>query len=211
LRVATFYELTGILVTFAQDNKGFKPINVDCQKVKAIQSCQSFNEMVASHDKDLTDLFKGAGVVCFRPDEDVFFLITFDDGPILDETKKPPSTFGAAFYQGYQSETSDNSKAVYGKWTKPFGALLFTSTSPGNVNTTIDDSEIFFAFEYKNIGQGITNYSVQVRRSTLRFLETFEWTLPKDNKPAKTAPKAPSIKPEMETKKITNSGYCNAF
>jgi hypothetical protein len=56
----------------------------DCKKLAPAnqsQGCDSYNEMVIKADKDITGLFQFTAttdvLVCFRPAEDVFFIISY--------------------------------------------------------------------------------------------------------------------------------------
>ena len=187
-------------------------LKVKCGTVRATESCNSFNEMVQSKDKDLLSVLSSkTGMVCFRPDEDMFFVISIYRPSFDDLPKNQTSDIiknGMVYYQSYHQGTTDTSHTAYGKWTKtPYSdEVTFSSSGATGTVATVDDSEIFFGFEYPNIGRGTTHYSAQVRRSTLRFLEDYQWTIKsKDPKATSRSTEEPANRDD------SHSGYCRAF
>ena len=53
------------------------PLFADCSGGRNTQSCRSFNEMIEGHDKTVLQSTSDDSYACFRPDDDVFFLISF--------------------------------------------------------------------------------------------------------------------------------------
>jgi len=195
--------------------------NFDCTTLppgSKSQGCQSYNEMVTKGDKDLVNLFNASTpndvVVCFRPDEDLFFIISYN---VPSDTEYRPNAaknelqvFSFLSYSRYKDGVLDTAGYSFGKWSKiPNFNIPATFAGQGKDNAaSISDSEASYSSTFQNLSNTKTNYSVQVRLSTLRFSEsyTFQETLP-PTKPGK----APAPAPPPTSNRIGYSGYCAHF
>jgi hypothetical protein len=179
------------------------------------EGCKSYNEMISKGDKDLASALKGDvhAFVCFRPGEDAFVLVSFSDPAesafTPDSPKAPPRAYGYLTYVRIKSGVTDDVETPIGRWTRwpEVGPSAFFST-PNNVNptATISDTEIDYNHSYKNLAGTTTQYSLQIRRSTLRFTETY--TFPEPATPAKS--KQPQTATHSENQSTT-TGYCTEF
>jgi hypothetical protein len=189
----------------------------DCRGVRALKSCQSFNEMIDQRDETLMkSLVSNIAFVCFRSNEDVFFVVNFEPPTFLDEpsAKKPIQTVtGFIYYERFKEGISESSQMAIGEWRKTRWSdqPLWKSSSGEKAFVILDESEITFGFSYENVGRGKTNYLAQVRRSTKRFVETFEWNFPKETKVPKQSRSSVQAVNDIESGKDTNSGYCVAY
>lgn len=168
------------------------PVPLDCSQFDFSQGCRSFNEMVASKDRDVVAVMEGGNesFACFRPDEDVFIIVSF---PSFDEKRTVQATPrimehpGSLMYTRFKAGISDDFQYSQGTWRRftnlPSDYTNFYSL-PKFPNASIDNSEISIAYTYDNIGGRKTDYSFKIRRSTLRFVEVFE--IPSDKKDDKS-------------------------
>jgi hypothetical protein len=147
--------------------------------------------MIVSNDGELLGLLRGDAVVCFRQGEDVFFVISFlepttgSGGPDLVR------------YDRYQNGTTDEFKVVSGNWEQPIAGypVFHKRLAYTEAGANIDPSEIVFGYSFENMNSGKTEYSTHIRRSTLRFSETYEWANEKTKGHEAT----------------DHSGYCTAY
>ncbi len=115
---------------------------------------------------------------------------------------------GVVFYKSYKEGILDEIRIAIGNWYKsgPDDSNPgFSARDKDGVNAVVNESELVFGYVYKNATNSDVRYSFQMRRSTLRFLETYVW---EESSTPKTK-KGPSQKPTQG--KDTNSGYCEEF
>src|SRR5947209_17377497 len=76
MKLLAFFVLFAISA-FAQST----PYVFECSKLPTPSpGCKSYNEMVVANDKDLLSWLKeNSSFVCFRPEEDVFFLLGYSN------------------------------------------------------------------------------------------------------------------------------------
>jgi len=180
-------------VAFAQDSPTPPAplLKVDCAKVDFSPACKSFNEMVDNKDRDLLRVIAGIyhAFVCFRPSEDTFIVISFlppyDAGFKKSANDKDVSEERGWFtYARYKDGLSDLTRFGRGSWMKA-GNLPESFETPQNsrVSVFLDDTELDFGFSYPNAVKTTTEYNLGMRRSTLRFVETYYAKDAKPNKP----------------------------
>jgi hypothetical protein len=153
------------------------PLLADCSGDRNTQSCRSFNEMIEGHDKTVLQSTSDDSYACFRPDDDVFFLISFHQA--TDEK----GAFPMVGYRIFKNGVLDDFRVAYGKWKKkPGGSFNFEETKPPaseqlvfNAHSSITDGEVLFSYSFENMAAKKTEYSVKIQRSTLRFVETYHW------------------------------------
>lgn len=186
----------------------------DCSVVKAVESCKSFNEMIQNRDDEILVAIKYPSFVCFRPDEDEFFMfsdIEPSDLVYKDVSKTMSQATSIAFYYRYKKGVQSDLRYIDGTWTKitygPAPIFSFQSRKDGDASLSITNSEISLGYDYKNLAGSTTAYAIQVRRSTKRFVETFQF--PDEPTPAQKG-KAPTTQHESKTR-AEFTGYCAEF
>jgi len=173
------------------------PLPADCSGDRNTQSCRSFNQLIEGHDKTVLQSTSDDSFACFRPGDDVFFLISFHQA--TDEK----GAFPLVRYHLFKKGVLDDSRVAYGKWTKQSdGSFDFETTKPppskqlaSNAHSSITNGNVDFSYTFEGVSSRKTEYSVEVRRSTLRFVETYRW---------------PSQKAKSEDP-TTYSGYCVSY
>jgi hypothetical protein len=141
--------------------------------------------------------------VCFRKDEDTFIMLNYapvTDSSFIKVDQYISESSSIAFYNLYAEGQSDDTTMIAGKWTKSTGSPpMFTgSGEKGAAKVIIDDAQVLFTNEFTNLTKSTTQYTLQVRRSTLRFVETLEVVPPATAK-------------DKSHKQFTRSGHCAAF
>ncbi len=180
----------------------------DCSMLpEPSQGCQSYNQMVDKQDSDVMSTLKtGETYVCFRPNADYFMVVNYSDPVLLKPLTSNPTVLrgvGVGTYSSFKEGILDSIEALGGQWTQ----LKSLGTPPvfsgkglerGSPTTlTVSDTEVDYSTSYENIGKTKTVYTLQIRRSTLRFSETY-------------------IFPTSQSKTATStesgfSGYCAEF
>jgi hypothetical protein len=186
------------------------PYKFDCSTLSYVSAgCASFNEMVAKMDKDILSTLNGnEAFVCFRPDEDVFFVISFQ---VPDDSEYSPITLGSREaagvigYDRFKDGVSEDTDIVFGKWKKlrsTAATPYFASDPKSQSYAAINDTEVSYHASFQNLQNTKTAYDFQIRRSTLRFSETYTF-------PAERDPKKPASAPTSDRAEYT--GYCTEF
>jgi len=203
------------------------PYLYDCTKLPyASAGCQSYNEMLAKGDKDLFGLINGSHVFgCFRPEEDVFFIVSLVEPYPSEYTARSTVTpnnlqsTGIFSYARFKNGVQEDANTLTGLWKKLKLMNVATFSAKDEQNTThaaASDSEISYDNSVRSPNNTRTVYALQIRRSTLRFSETY--TTPDvspDSKPSKT-PTRPQTNVQVQTQTqvqtpIGSSGYCAEF
>lgn len=164
---------------------------VDCLKMgESPLGCDSFIEMLEKGDSAIVERVRPnhyrQTLVCFRPHEDTFLLISY-----TNRAFSPATGDGFVDYDKYENGVRTGFHTCTGKWRKD------DKWSFLGVRCWVDDSEITLSYSFENLARSKTNYEIKIRRSTLRFTETFEG----DSRAILSTPKRPVY---QETK----SGYC---
>jgi len=209
--------LFAISSAFAQTNSppAIKHFHVDCTTVHATKSCDSFNELITQQDKDVMDDLKGGAFVCFLSDEDAFAVVTttIPDDKIFSHTsvKNLMQVNSVEFYKRFKNGLNDETRIVEGTWAKAVfneedpPRYSFESSKTGDTTLSIDPSEIFAQYKFQNLRKSSTTYTLQIRRSTRRFVETYGFpAIPPSDPKAKAA-----FTPHDE--KLESTGYCAEF
>ena len=152
------------------------PLLADCSGGRNTQSCRSFNEKIAGHDKTVLQSTSDDAYACFRPGDDVFFLISFH------QATSEKGTVPVVGYHLYKKGVLDDFQVAYGKWTKQSdGSFDFEETKPPpseqavfNAHSSITEGNVAVSYSFENMAGKKTGYSVKVQRSTLRFVETYQ-------------------------------------
>jgi hypothetical protein len=170
--------------------------------------------MISSNDTDVIGSLKSSSdaYVCFIPDEDTFFIVSFKEPGETEYV--PTSTKGLVeapqFFSlsKFKDGVEDSSMFLFGKWTK-FKALSFDPTfaakdDKDQTHAGISDTEVDYDHTYQNLSGTQTTYALQIRRSTLRFSGTYTFPeSPDDSKGSKP--------PTKSQDRVTENGHCIEF
>lgn len=189
----------------------------DCSKLAYVSlGCTSFKEMVDKNDPDILSALKYSTntYVCFIPNEDEFLIAAFGvpaDSDFTPDTRRSllvaPDIFS---YYRFKNGIEDSSDMVPGKWTKFKGITMNPSfASEQEIKTShasVSGSEVAYDHTYTNLNGTQTTYTLQIRRSTLRFNESYD----APDKPTAAAKGAstPNTKP---IHRFSDNGYCAEF
>jgi len=191
----------------------------DCTKLAyASAGCDSYNQMIKSNDSDVISSLKTStdAYVCFVEDEDEFFIVSFTE-PEDSEYSSSPTTrsllqsSGAFSYSKYKDGVQNDLGFLFGKWSKVKGlstsATYLAKDSAGQSHAAVTENEVSYDNTFKNLNDTTTTFALQIRRSTLRFNETY--TFPQPATPSrKTGTTAPHSQSQDQ---ITQNGRCVEF
>jgi hypothetical protein len=200
------------LSSFAQEQKPDKDFTVDCATVQATTSCKSYNELIRAKDKYLLGQMSYQPFVCFVQDSDQFLVVTTKHPPTdnfrvaKDGISKIP---GVEFLVTFKEGVQDSFRFIAGQWSKMTIAddiqFSFDTEPASDTELSIDQSEIEASYQFKNLYHTTTSYTLKIRRSTKRFVQSYDF--PEPPTPAKKgeAPPTPS------TTRAGDTGYCASF
>jgi hypothetical protein len=189
----------------------------DCTKLPyASAGCQSYNEMLAKGDKDLLGLINGShAFACFKPDEDVFFVVSLIEPYPSEYTARSGASpnnlqsTGSFSYARFKNGVQDGANTLTGLWRKFKLTNVTTFSAKDEQSTThaaANDTEISFDSSLRGPSNTRTTYALKIRRSTLRFSETYTASdVSPGSKPSKT-PTQPPTKTQ-----VGSGGYCAEF
>ena len=173
---------------------------LDCTTVDSSPGCNSFNEMVLKKDKELLDALNGVDITyaCFEKSRDSFVMIAVQPAEEYryQKTRAPSlvTQSGWMFFQRYNDGVSEGLRLIVGAWTKGPAVPEYFSADSSNKEATASftEDEVTVGFSYENLGKTKTDYTMSIRRSTLRFLETYRF--PSEN--------------NKTTNSSTDTGHC---
>lgn len=166
-----------------------------CPDAEYNRACASYAELVAAKDSAIVDLTDSGSVsfVCFRPNEDSFFIFLLG-GPlawsktVVDDTtgtRKPTldataSSLGGVteFVEGISDNRTMPLSLFWGDWIHPFNPL-FKATQINrrkvgvDESVTVDEGQISADVTYSNRENKPIKYRLRVQRSTRRFSEEY--------------------------------------
>jgi hypothetical protein len=174
--------------------------------------------MVAKGDKDLLGLINGSHVfACFKPDEDVFFIVSLVEPYPSEYTARSRASAnelqstGIFSYARFKNGVQDDANTLTGLWKEVKLTRVATFSAKDEQSAThaaANDTEISYANSVRSPDNTYTVYALQIRRSTLRFSETYTASeAPPEGKPNKP-PTHPQPKPQTRT---GSNGYCAEF
>ena len=198
---------------FAQDTH-----SVDCAKFNS-PACTSFNEMLSKGDDEISNAIKtDTAFVCFREYEDAFLIISFQqpiDRLFRISTPNISTQSGMVWYLRFKDGVSDDEQVSGGKWKKlqigDTPSISFASEPGRESSASINDSEVTFSYTFKNLSGTKTEYSLQIRRSTMRFHEIYQWPHQVEEKGKGTKPEPATPSEAKGSDRSDNSGYCTRF
>ena len=195
-----------------------KATRIDCSQFSS-PACPSFKEMVSKLDAEITDVIGGktaeTAFVCFRELEDVFLLISYTRpiDRLFSVSSEPTSStqFGFFNYRRVKNGVSEDRQSLSGRWRRTrFGSMsdvVFEGNKHTSLSAFITDTEVMFSYSFKNLNSTTTQYGLTVRRSTLRFSETYEW-FDAARKPGKRSSNSAGDEPKV---RLENGGHCEQF
>jgi hypothetical protein len=135
-------------------------------------SCAMFNQMLAANDEDFAGLQvkENTTYVCFERQE--FFAISFNNPAERRNPNVAEQQGGFMLFQSYADGVSRDNKSLFFTW---YLNRSETHGSPDDENNDsyIDDREVTFVYDFSNIAKAVTTRTIKIRRSTLRFADTF--------------------------------------
>src|SRR5579883_1398679 len=164
-------------------------LHADCGKLNS-PGCKSFNDMAATNNPDLEDILEAAShsLVCFRPGEDVFFVLAYDQPKAAAFTGQQPGYRIPAVlnFERFKSDAGDVFQSFTGSWRKEGESIEFSTEARYNEpNTTaeIRPGKVRFIYQYPEMsrsdGSGPvsaaakTTYALIIHLPVLRFEEDF--------------------------------------
>jgi hypothetical protein len=181
--------LLSLVITAAAQEDKPSDYKVNCSELKIPSiGCASYNDMLASGDEDLFRFVHNHDVyACFVPAQDMFIMLALRTPPAsaFHKTNYGGSeAAGSVWLAKYKNGLEDDSQMSPGAWRKYNESEPIFSSLPGALkSSSSSESEVSFSYDFSNVGGGKTRYVFRMRKSTLRFSETFQWTvLPKDPK-----------------------------
>jgi len=191
----------------------------DCAKLPYVSAgCPSYNEMIAKGDKDLFGLIDGSHVfACFRPNEDVFFIASLIEpyaGEYTARSATSPNNLqstGIFSYARFRNGFQEDAATLTGLWRKTKLINVATFSAKDDKNTThaaASDTEISYDNSLRGLNNTRTVYALHIRRSTLRFSETYTAA---EVAPDSKGSKAPTQPPTNAQAQLGSSGYYAEF
>src|SRR5882762_11174254 len=159
-----------------------KHYTVNCGKLESPSpGCKSYNDMVTKNDSDvLSQVTADESFVCFRPADDVFFVLSYRfPGPAAFTIKtagEVNQARGLIFYGRFKEGQREESKLAVGTWLSDTG--MFMAAPKTGPSATVIESEITYSYDYQNVKNNTIYYTLRIRKSTLRFAENFSWIEP---------------------------------
>jgi hypothetical protein len=166
-----------------------KPIK-DCSEFSSA-GCSSFNQMLRAGDKGILAQLSwesnSRAYVCFEEYADSFLIVSFEVPKVFVPKSKYLSQALSIFAYSKYTEGVESTPSVGGilsmTWNKlgdsaPIGRARNTLGTGKDAVVAVDSvnlEEIGIEGSYPNVGGTTTSYSLQIRRSTLRYKETFDW------------------------------------
>jgi hypothetical protein len=179
-----------VLACFAQKQPPASPRSQAQVSCGTSKGCATFAEMLRNNDPDFRNLTSAdyMAFVCFVDKEDRFFVVGFDASLLLWDVDPERSAFeradGLFTFTDYQDGFANRSELETVLWRrrilkyrhKPEEEWQRAELSPkekGKV-VSINDAEVNYLTTFSNGRNEQVQYSMQIRRSTLRFQETFK-------------------------------------
>jgi hypothetical protein len=147
------------------------------------KSCKTFNELLATHDSDFTDLqSKNSAYVCFRPSVDSFFRVNFQpfDKFLFRRTPSevPEMIREAGFsFASYLDGQDNGYYNLMLKWDWAKGGPDTAEARPysdkhnssGIQSVDITETSIHIEVIFKNVKDDEVKQTIDIRRSTGRY------------------------------------------
>ena len=164
-----------------------KAPTINCSDAETTKACTSFKQLIEAEDKDILDgLSSPTSYVCFRPNEDAFIIFHVDapnpygwrqsaDGVVQTQEGKSSATLTE--YRNGVLYTFRGDLQYWHRSGSGSEEFFHSETTEGlskGLDITIRDVQIYVAYPFESQNGGTTEYSLAIRRSTGRFIETFE-------------------------------------
>jgi len=173
----------------------------DCAIIKS-PGCKSFNEMLTNRDPDIVETIKQPNYstyVCFQPNDDAFTMLTFSlptnnwkrtrecweaeekeiiNSPACNKEEQEFQSFVSSIYKHgiYNDSYELPFTWVRSKLLGTIGQSEYKDWAGGRTDGSlvINDTELELSYKFLNKEGSTTAYSMQLRKATKRFVETFE-------------------------------------
>jgi hypothetical protein len=164
--------------------------SIQCTGDFAITSCKTFKEMVEAKDQDVVTEISRRSMVCFRPDEDVFAVVSLGIPSSFDAPQAGTQMAkGDVFYHLYSDGNHRESRMVQGQWTKMASDRVEDASfhgKSGGTEISFTPSSLSVSYSFQNMSGDTTDYVMEVRVSTLRFVQNWTYTLEGNRKGSMT-------------------------
>lgn len=161
---------------------------VNCSEAQTSRACSSFMQLLEAHDTDiLATLSSPTSYVCFRPSEDDFWVFHMqapskstyawkesDDG--VGQTQRLSAFASLEEYRDGVLYTFSPGVGYWRRYSHDGEPTFYSESTEGphkGLKIDIEATEISIDYPFKNQNGGTTQYSLTIRRSTGRFIETF--------------------------------------
>jgi hypothetical protein len=156
---------------------------VNCSEAQTSKACTSFKQLLDAHDTEIVNsLAKKPAYVCFRPTEDAFLIFNAEPPAKYSWEKAAVGEKQATYLpqlEEYRNGVHYGYKFGRGFWRRHgdeqprFESDEQTTGRNKGLDIEIDGDEISIDYQSTNQHDGTTQYSLTIRRSTGRFIETF--------------------------------------
>ena len=166
---------------------------LECPDPAAKVACHSFQELLAAKDEDLMYTLRrrlqdgnGQVFVCFRPREDVFFLLWYGEPEDQEWTKETgtftaPGTAELLQFKNGIFEHGGESAWASGKWRSvdrkssdaKFESEELASEGGSRGEIDVDGGTVTVSHSLEKVAGSAAQYSFRLQKSTGRFTETF--------------------------------------
>jgi hypothetical protein len=157
--------------------------SLDCRNFGSAPACSSFSALLEKGDSVLLQAVShpNEAVVCFRPGEDTFILISY---PTPDEQsfsadpsitpERSPTTVTAMVYK---NRKPDDLRHWKGHWERrsnqPKDAAVFTSAADQEGTARIDRAGLVISYAFATGDSNKIAYTLRVSKPALNGIETF--------------------------------------
>ena len=158
-------------------------------------ACGSFKELVDHRDNEILAILsqrcrvdgvglgreasEGGAYACFVEDEDRFLVVGFSMPASREEVRNGVITGRGVlcfdeYKKGMPGGHQQYAELVNDPLVPPEDKPAAISPPKGDTEATVDASGIFMSYSFHNGNGGKTDYKLEIRRSTQRFVETYE-------------------------------------
>jgi hypothetical protein len=195
-----FTVLTLSCYTFGQSQPIVLPHDFCSDFSAATLSCKSFKELVDHGDKEILDILRqqcragggrrGATYVCFKEGADKFLVVSFNMPEEWEKTTLGHLTGESMLCSDeYENGSPGDQRFSSLDWLRldkyhdpsdantPVTGKLFDDklhVTPGETAATVGLSAISVRYSFTNKSGSLTDYKLLIRRSTRRFVETYD-------------------------------------
>lgn len=160
--------------------------SVNCSAAQTSKACSAFKQLLEAHDTDILHaVMSPTSYVCFRPIEVAFLIIHVEppsaygwrkDGSNVGQTQEITSSVSLTEYRDGVFYTMKDGRGYWRRFSPDEDPMFHSESTEGmfkGLKISILGAEIFIDYPFENQAGGTTQYSLTLRRSTGRFIETF--------------------------------------